>query len=69
MTASAHFLHSSKAARPPPQSPASDAMSFSVGFQRQPAALPGPNMTAPIALQILTRHPLTPLSCDQRNIS
>ncbi|KAA0675631.1 hypothetical protein DS843_30735 [Roseomonas genomospecies 6] len=69
MTASAHLLHSGKAVRPPAQSPASNSMGFSVGFLRQPAALPGINMIAPIALQILTRHPLTPLSCDQRNIS
>ncbi|KAA0584526.1 hypothetical protein FZ938_29595 [Azospirillum oryzae] len=69
MTASAHLLRSGKTARPPPQSPSSNSMGFSIGFQRQPAALPGLDMTAPIALQIPTRHPLTPLNCDQRNIS
>ncbi|CBS89298.1 protein of unknown function (plasmid) [Azospirillum lipoferum 4B] len=69
MTASAHLLRSGKAARPPPQSPPPNAMGFSIGFQRQSATLPDLDMTAPRALKILTRHPLTPLSCDQRNIS
>ncbi|NUB29706.1 hypothetical protein GAY30_33630 [Azospirillum brasilense] len=69
MTGSAHLLHSGKAARPPPQGPPSDPMGLGIALQRQPAVLPGLDMTAPITLQLPTRHALSPLMCDQRNIS